>query len=88
MLKPIVGPGEDRPPLVPDDLLVMHKSDPQQTIQNLAGESRSVPNISYSQTGNQREGLGPVGPRVRRYRRIAMPLGAFEIAGLGRPAAI
>jgi hypothetical protein len=32
MLKPVVGPGERRPPFVPDDLLMMHKANPQQAV--------------------------------------------------------
>src|SRR4029077_13319753 len=68
VLEPIVGPGENRAPLVPDDLLMMDKFNPQQAIQNLAGELRGVPDVGYFQAGDQRKCVGPVGPRVRRYR--------------------
>jgi hypothetical protein len=61
MLKPVVSSREHGSAFVPDDPLVVKESDPQQAIQNLAGEFRGVPDIGHLETGNQRKGIGPVG---------------------------
>ena len=53
MLEPIQGAREDRPSLVPDDLLVVKEANAQQTVQNFACKLRSVPDISNLKTGNQ-----------------------------------
>jgi len=81
--------GEHRAPLVPDDLLMVQEADPQQAIQDLAGERRGVPDIADFQTGNQRKCLRPVGARVAGDTGYPMPLGPlFQIAGLGSSAAV
>jgi len=74
MLEPVVRSGEHRAPLVPDDLLMVQEADPQQAIQDLAGERRGVPDITYFQIGNQRKRLGPVGARVAANTGFPMPL--------------
>jgi hypothetical protein len=50
------------------------EADPQQAIQDLAGERRGVPDITYFQIGNQRKRLGPVGARVAANTGFPMPL--------------
>jgi len=41
--------GEHGTPLVPNDLLVVQEADPQQAIEDLAGELRGVPHIAHFQ---------------------------------------
>ena len=81
--------GEHRAALVPDDLLMVEKADPQQAIENLAGELRCMPDVAHFQAGNQRKCLGPVGARVAADRSFAMPLRPIlQAARLGSSAAI
>src|ERR1700689_879839 len=51
--EPVMRSREDGPPFIPDDLLMVQETDPQQAIQNLAGELRSMPNIPHFETRNQ-----------------------------------
>src|SRR5437868_6285968 len=89
MLKPVMRAGEDGSSLVPDNLLMMQKTDPQQAIQDLAGEFRSVPDIRHFKAWHQRERLRPVGPRIGGDGRVGVasrPL--LHVAGFRRSAAI
>ena len=63
-------PGENRPAFVPDDLLRIQEADPQQAVQNLAGEFRGVPDVSDLEAGHQGEGLRPVGAGVAGDRGV------------------
>ncbi len=47
MLEPIMSPSKYRSSLVPDDLLMMEKTNPQQAIEDLTGELRGVPYICH-----------------------------------------
>ena len=89
MLKPVVRPREDRPALVPDDLLVVQEADPQQAVEHLAREHRGVPDVSDLEARHQFECFGPVGPGVAGDRGLGVALGPLlHVAGLGRPAAV
>src|SRR5262249_16727230 len=74
--------------LVPNDLLVMNKSDAQQTVENLPRELRCVPNIGDLKARDELERFGPVGAGVGRDRSIVVALSPLlHIARLRRPAA-
>src|ERR1035438_8918232 len=53
MLKPVQGPRQDRPPFVPDYLLVMQEPDAQQPVENFAGVLRGVPHRSGERRGGK-----------------------------------
>ena len=89
MLKPVERPREHRPPLVPDNLLMMLEADPQKAVQHLAREHRCMPDVSDLETRDQFERLRPVGARVAGDRGFGVPLGALlHVAGLGRAASV
>src|SRR5215469_15747988 len=55
VLEPVQRPSQDGSPLVPDDLLVVLEANAQQSVENLAGELRSVPDVSDLETRQQFE---------------------------------
>src|ERR1700677_3121401 len=71
VLKPVMSSRENRAALVPDDLLVMHEADLEQTIEHFTREFGCVPDVADLQAGNESERLRPVCARIRRYGRIA-----------------
>ena len=72
VLKPIQRAGEDRALLVPDYLLVMDEPDPQQAIEHFPREPRGVPHVGDLETGDEFEGVRPIGPRVAADRGFGM----------------
>ena len=89
MLIPVVRPREDRPALVPDDLLGVEEADPQQAVQHFAREHRCVPDVGDLEARHQFEGFGPIGAGVAGDGGFGVALGALlHVAGLGRPAAV
>src|ERR1035438_2752373 len=71
VLKPVQSPRQDRPPFVPDYLLMMQKPDAQQPVENLPGELRSVPYVRNLQIRNQLEGLRPISAGVSQIGRAS-----------------
>jgi hypothetical protein len=55
--------------LVPNDLLRIKESDAKQSIQHLAREQGSVPDVGNLNTWRQRKGLRPIRPGVSILRR-------------------
>src|SRR5579859_4395878 len=89
VLEPVVRARKDGSTFVPNDLLVVKKSDTQQAVQNLAREFAGVPDVGHIETRNEREGIGPVSAGVAGDRSLGVTGGSlFHIAGLGRPAAV
>ena len=89
MLIPVVRARENRPALVPDDLLRIQKADPQQAVEHFAREDGRVPDVGDLKTRHQFEGLRPVGARVAGDGRFGVALGpVLHVAGLGGPAAV
>src|SRR5262249_6105884 len=89
MLKPIERPREDRPALVPDDLLVVKEADAQKPVENLAGELRSVPDVRPLERGNQLKRFRPVRPSITADGGFVVALRAvLHVAGLSGPATI
>ena len=64
VLIPVVSPGEHGPALVPDDLLWVKKSDPEQPIQNLTSVDTGVPHVPDLKARHQLERFRPLGARV------------------------
>lgn len=46
MLIPVVRPRQDRPALIPNNLLGVEETDAQKPVENLAGEDGSVPEFA------------------------------------------
>src|ERR1700683_5009462 len=89
MLVPIMGARQHGAPFVPDDLLRIQKTDPQQAVQNLAREDTRMPDVRDLKTWHELEGLRPISSRVPRNSRFNMTFRSlFHVARLGRPAAI
>src|ERR1035437_2174149 len=87
--EPVRRPRENRPVLMPNNLLMMQKADPQQAVENLAGEFRSVPDVADLETGHECESFRPVCTGVARDFRLRVALSAmFHVAGLGRPVLV
>jgi hypothetical protein len=89
MLEPVVRAGEYGSAFIPDNLLMVEKADPQQTVENLAGELRRMPNVRHLEARHQCERVRPIGSRVTAYGGLVVTFGpVLHIAGFGRPAAI
>jgi hypothetical protein len=56
MLKPVVRPRENGPPLIPNDLLMMKESNPQQAVENLASENGRMPDVRNLKVPVRRQG--------------------------------
>jgi len=66
---------EHRATLIPYNFLRIEKSDPLQPIQRFSRKDRCMPDVTDFQTGDQFEGLGPVGTRVARDSGLGVTLG-------------
>jgi hypothetical protein len=60
----------------PDDLLVMHEPEAQQSTQDLSGESRRMPNVANLKRGNQFKSMRPIGNRVPGNAGLRVPFGS------------
>ena len=74
---------------VPDNLLVVQKTDAQQSGKDFARELRRMPDVSDLEIRHKREGLGPVSARVTGDGRFCVALRPMlHVAGFGRPTTI
>ena len=84
VLKPVERPREDRPPLVPDNLLMMLEADAQKAVQNFARELRCVPHVRDLQARHQFKSLRPICAGVSGNGGLSVALrSVLHIAGLG-----
>src|SRR4030095_2919833 len=89
MLEPVGGPGEDGPAFVPDDLLVMQESDPEQAVEDLPGEFRGMPDVGDLQTWHELEGFRPVRTSITTDRGLVVACcPVLHVAALGGSAAV
>src|SRR5258706_15506474 len=84
MLKPVMGAGQNDSRLIPNNMLMMHESDAQQTIENLARKRRGVPDICHLKTRHKLKSLRPIGSRVPGNCCLGMTRGAtLHVTRLG-----
>src|SRR5688500_4148409 len=89
MLIPVMRSRQNDATLVPDDLLRIKKSDAKQSVQNLARVQTSMPDVADPNARHEREGLGPIRPRVAGDGCFGVARGALlHVTGLGGAAAI
>ena len=55
-----MGPRENHPAFIPDNLLGIEEADSLETVEDFPGEDRSVPDIRDLNTGNEFESFGPI----------------------------
>src|SRR5580700_6232859 len=80
MLEPVQRSRQDCSTFIPDNLLVVQEPKLEQSVQHLASELRSMPNIRSLEAGNQRECLRPSGTSIARAwlgRTVAVQAGAI-----------
>src|ERR1041385_5601058 len=89
MLEPVMRPRENCAPLVPDELLMVEKTNSQQTVEHFARELRCVPHIRRLEARYVLKRFGPIGAGATRDFCFLVAFGALlHVRRLRRPAAI
>src|ERR1700733_245625 len=89
MLKPVQRTRKHCAAFVPDNLLVVKKTNAKKAVEHLACEFARMPDISNLEARQQFEGFRPIGAGIARDRRLGVAFGAFlQVARLRRAVAV